>query len=123
MVTFLHYRKSQFCKGYRFSNAVKIMIFISDVQNYIPIKLCKTAGSIHLFKVSGMLKAKNVRLNKIYLWDTLEIDGKEVTVTFNDNKKELQSFDYVDHFPDGMHTTAQVQLSPWILQMSSTSGC
>ena len=25
---FLHYRKSIFCKGHRFSNAVKIMIFI-----------------------------------------------------------------------------------------------
>ena len=45
MVTILHYKKSKFCKGHTFSNAVKIMIFISDVQNYIPIKLCKTAGS------------------------------------------------------------------------------
>ena len=65
------------------------MIFISDVQNYISIKLCITAGSIHLFNVSGMLKAKNVKLNKNYLWDTLEIDWKEVTVTLNDNKINL----------------------------------
>ena len=57
LVTFLHYRKSKFCKGHRFSNAVTIMIFISDVQNYIPIKLCKTASSIHLFKITGTLKA------------------------------------------------------------------
>ena len=34
IVTFLHYRKSRFCKDHRFSNAVKIMIFISDIQNY-----------------------------------------------------------------------------------------
>ena len=27
-----------------YSNAVKIMIFISDIQYYVPIKLCKTAG-------------------------------------------------------------------------------
>ena len=60
LVTFLHYRKSKFCKGHRFSNAVKIMIFISYVQNYIPIKLCKTAGSIHLFKITVMLKAKSI---------------------------------------------------------------
>ena len=60
IVTFLHYRKSRFCKGHRFSNAVKIMIFISDVQNYVPIKLCKTAGSIDLFKIIGTLKAKNI---------------------------------------------------------------
>ena len=62
------------------------MIFISDMQNYVPIKLCKTAGSIHLFKIIGMLKAKNIKLNKNYLLDTLVIDWKEVTVTFYDNK-------------------------------------
>ena len=89
IVTFLHYRKSRLCKGQKFSNAVKIMLFISDVQNYVPIKLCKTAGSIHLFKIKGMLKPKDVKLNKNYLWDTLEIDWKEVTVTFNDNKINL----------------------------------
>ena len=85
-VTFLHYRKSRFCKGHRFSNVVKIMILISDVQNYIPIKLCKTAGSIHLFKITGTMKAENIKLIKNYLWDTLEIDLKEVTVTFKGNK-------------------------------------
>ena len=65
------------------------MIFILDVQNYVPIKLCKTAGSIHLFKTIGRLKAKNIKLNKNYLWDTLEIDWIEVTVTFNGNKIDL----------------------------------
>ena len=49
----------------------------------------KTAGSNHLFKIIGMLKAKNIKLNKNYLWDTLEIDWKEVTVTFNGNKIDL----------------------------------
>ena len=86
---FLHYKKLRFCKGHRFSNAVRVMIFISDVQNYVPIKLCKTAGSIHLFKIIGTLKAKNIKLNKNYLWDTLEIDWKEVTVTFNGSKIDL----------------------------------
>ena len=89
IVTFLHYRKSRFCKGHRFSNVAKIMIFISDVQNYVPIKLCKTVGSIHLFKIIGTLEAKNIKLNNNYLWDTLEIDWKEVTVTFNGNKIDL----------------------------------
>ena len=90
MVTFLHYRKSKFCsKGQRFSNAVKIMIFISDLQNNLPIKLWRTASSIHLFKITGRLKAENIKLNKNYLWNTLEIDWKEVTVTFSDNKIDL----------------------------------
>ena len=94
IVMFLHYRKSRFCKGHRFSNVLKVMIFISDVlhtyiHNYIPIKLCKTAGSVHLFTIRGILKAENIKLNKNYLWDTLEVDWKEVTVTFNGNKFDL----------------------------------
>ena len=65
------------------------MIFISDVQNYVTIKLCKTVGSIHLFKIIGTLKAENIKLNKNYLWDTLEIDWEKVTMTFNGNKIDL----------------------------------
>ena len=45
MVAILHYRKPKLCRGHMFSNAVKIMIFISDVQYYVPIKLCKTICS------------------------------------------------------------------------------
>ena len=89
LVTFLHCGKSKFCKGHRFSNAVKIMIFISNVQNYIPIKLCKTASNIHSFKIIGILKAENIKLIINGVWDTLEIDWKEVTVTFNGNKIDL----------------------------------
>ena len=58
MVTILHYRKSKLCRGCMFSKTVKIKIFISDVKYYIPIKLCKTAGSIHLFKITGMLNSE-----------------------------------------------------------------
>ena len=72
-----------------FSNAVKIMKFISDVQYYVPLKLCKTTGGIHLFKFIGMLKPENIKLNQNYIWDTLDIDWKEVSVTFNDNKINL----------------------------------
>ena len=57
IVILLHYRKSKFCRGYRFPNIVKIVLFISDVQHYIPIKLCKTSGSLHLFKIRGTLKS------------------------------------------------------------------
>ena len=65
------------------------MLSISDVQNYVPIKLCKTAGSIHLFRIKGTLKSKNIKLDKNYLWDTLEIDWNGVTVTFHNDKVEL----------------------------------
>ena len=58
-----HHRKSKLCRTQLFSNAVKIMLFISDVQYYVHIKICKTAGSIHLFKITGTPKPENVKLN------------------------------------------------------------
>ena len=89
MVAILYYRKSKLCRGCMFSNAVKLMIFISDVQYYVPIKLCQTAGGIHFFKFIGLLKTESIRLNQNYIWDTLEIDWKVVSVTFNDNQINL----------------------------------
>ena len=71
MVAILQSRKSNLCGGHTFSNAVKIMIFISDVQNHVPIKLCKTAGSIHLFKITGALIPENIKLNKKIIYGTL----------------------------------------------------
>ena len=85
----LHYRKSKFCRGYRFSNIVKIILLISDVKHYIPIKLCKTSGSPHLFKIKGTLKSKDIRLNKNYLWDMLEINWNKIKLSLNSNEIEL----------------------------------
>ena len=51
----LQVRRIKLCRGWVFSNVVKIMLFISDVQYDMPVKLCKTAGSILLFKITGKL--------------------------------------------------------------------
>ena len=86
MFAILHSRKLKLCRGHMFSNTVKIMIFILDVQYYVPIKLCKTAGNIHLFKIRGTIKPQNDKVNQNYIWDTLEIEWKEIIVTVNSNK-------------------------------------
>ena len=44
-------RKSSFFKGCLFSNNTKILLFISNTHSYVPIKLCRVAGSIHLFRI------------------------------------------------------------------------
>ena len=65
------------------------MLYISDVQNYVPIKLCEASVSIHLFKIKGTLKSGDIKLNRNYLWGTLEIDWNKGTINFNDNKIDL----------------------------------
>ena len=89
IVIHFHYRKSKFCRGYRFLNVVKIVLFISDVQHYIPIKICKTSGIPHLFKIKGTLKSEDTRLNKNYLWDMLEINWNKIQLLLNSNEIEL----------------------------------
>ena len=43
-----------------------------------PVKLCKAAGSIHLFKSTGKLTSDQVKLNKHFIWNILELDWKEI---------------------------------------------
>ena len=84
--TILKSRKLKLFRGHLFSNAVKIMLFISNTQYYVSIKLCRMAGSIHLFKIKGRLTPENVRLKRNMLWDIIELDWKEVNMNLNGNK-------------------------------------
>ena len=71
-------------RGRLFSNTVTVvMLFFSDVIQYIPVKLCKTSGSIHLFKIFGQLTPDQITLERKLLWDVVKIEGKEVFMTLN----------------------------------------
>ena len=78
------YRMPIFRK-YCYSNTIKIMLFISDIKSYVPIKLCKTSGSIHLFKLTGSINKENVTLHKNTMWDVIEIDWRLVKITLSGN--------------------------------------
>ena len=44
-------KKCRIFRGKLFSNTVTVMLFFSDVKQYVPVKLCKTMGNIHLFEI------------------------------------------------------------------------
>ena len=82
-------RKLKLFRGHLFSNTVIIMLFILDTKYYVPIKLCKTVGSIHLFKITGTLPSENVQLKRNKTWNIMEVDWKEVNITLNGNRINL----------------------------------
>ena len=84
-------RKTSFCKGQLFSNNIKILLFISNTHSYAPIKLCRVAGSIHLFRIRRRLNPEHVKIKKKWIWDVLEIDWSDVSITLNDNEIDLPS--------------------------------
>ena len=49
-----------------YSNTVTVMLFFSAVKQYIPVKLCKAAGSIHLFQIYGQLVSDQITLERRY---------------------------------------------------------
>ena len=65
-------------RGHLFSKAVTVMLFFSDIEHYVPVKLFKAAGSIHLFKIIGHLTPAQITLKRRLLWDVVQIDWKEV---------------------------------------------
>ena len=60
------------------------MYKILYLSNYV-----KQQVAFIYYKIVATLKAKNIKSIKNYLWDTLEIDWREVTVTFNGDKIDL----------------------------------
>ena len=84
-------RKTSFCKGCLFSNNTKILLFISNTHSYAPIKLCRVVRSIYLFRIRGRLNPKHVKIKKTWIWDVLEIDWSDVSITLNDNEIDLPS--------------------------------
>ena len=90
----LNARKLKLFRGHLFSNTVKIMLFISDAQYYVPVHLCRTAGSIHLFKITGKLSPEHIKLKRNILWDIVELEWKEVNMTLKGRKINLPTCHY-----------------------------
>ena len=67
------------------------MLFISNAHSYVPIKLCRVARSIQLFRIRGRLNPENIKLKKNWIWDVLEIDWSNASITLNDNEIDLPS--------------------------------
>ena len=65
------------------------MLFFSDIKKYLPVKLCKTAESLHLFKIFGQLMPDQITLERKLLWDIVKIDRKEVFMTLNETLVHL----------------------------------
>ena len=67
-------------RKYRYSNTIQILIFISNIKSYVPNKLCKTSGNIHLFKMMGSSQREDVSLHRNKVLDILEINWRNIAV-------------------------------------------
>ena len=91
-------------------------------RNYILIKLCKTSGSIHLFKIKGTLKSRDIKLNRNYLWDICRyINWNKIILTFNDNKIDLPKIITIK-MPDKIRVRRMINKEPLNFHMMIRQG-
>ena len=108
-------------RKYQYSNTVKILIFISNIKSYVPIKLCKTSGSIHLFKLMGSLQRENVSLHRNKVWDILEINWRNITVMVNGNIINLPG-SVIIPFRDKFKVRQMIRSRPLLLHLMLKQG-
>ena len=108
-------------RKHRYSNTSKVLIFISNIKSYVPIKLCKTTGSIHLFKLMGRLEKEDIMLHKNKVWGILEIDWKNVTLMVNGNVVNLPGSVIVP-FQDKFKTRQMIWSNPLLLHLMLKQG-
>ena len=109
-------KKSSLFKGCLFSNVTKVMLFTSNTRSYVPIKLCRIAGSIHLFRIRGRLTTEHVRFKKNWIWDVSEIDWKDISMTLNGNEINLPS-SVVIPFRDKFRVRKLLRKQPLLFHM------
>ena len=108
-------------RKYCYSNTIKVMIFLSDIKSYVPIKLCKTSGSIHLFKLTGSINKENITLDKNILWDIIEIDWRPVMVTLSGNVINLPG-SVIIPFRDKFKIRQMMKSRPLLLHLMLKQG-
>ena len=97
------------------------MTFLSDIKSYVPIKLCKTSGSIHLFKLMGSIIKENITLHKNALWDIKEIDWQAVMVTLSGNVINLPG-SVIIPFRDKFKIRWMMKIRPLLLHLMLKQG-
>ena len=106
---------------YQYSNTIRIMILILNIKSYVPIKLCKTSGSIYLFKLMGGLQREDVSLHRNKVWDILDINWRNVTVMVNGNIINLPG-SVIIPFRDKFKVRQMIRSRPLLLHLMLKHG-
>ena len=96
-------------------------MFLTNIKSYVPIKLCKTSGSIHLFQLIGSINRENVTLHRNTIWDIMEIDWQNITVTLNGSVVNLPC-SVIIPFRDKFKIRQMIRSRPLLLHLMLEQG-
>ena len=65
------------CKGYLYSNASHLILFVSDIYRHVLIQISNISGDISIYKLIEAFSSNSITLRKNCIWDTLDIDWSQ----------------------------------------------
>ena len=78
-------------------------------------------GSIHLFKLTGSINRENVALHRNTIWDVMEIDWRNITVTLNGSVVNLLGSVFIP-FRDKFKIRQMIRSRPLLLHLMLKQG-
>ena len=88
-ILILKAKQVRVCKGYLYSNAFHLILFVSYIYRYVSIWISNVSGYTRLFKVRWALNTDSVIFRKNYIWNTLDIDWSTIKILVNTKEIRL----------------------------------
>ena len=81
-VIFLNCRKLTLCRGYKYSAACKIMLYISSGARFVPLEIIQVHGNLFWYSCTREMTQTDITLTKHTLWDTIALDWSDLKIIY-----------------------------------------
>jgi len=70
-------------RGYKYARACTLYVFLFNNHRYVPIKIRKLAGHMHMYHLSNSMTPDQISYSKNFIWDILHFDWSYVDLRMN----------------------------------------
>ena len=82
---FTHCKQLTWLRGYKYSRACTMYIFLYNSHFYVPLKIKRLSGHMHMYKIMNPITPLSLSYHKHCLWDSFVVDWKEMKLFVNGN--------------------------------------
>ena len=86
-----HCRQLTWLRGYKYSRACTLYIFLYNCHFYVPLKIKHLAGHMQMYRIENPIPAMSLSYHKHCLWDSFIVDWKLMKMYVNGTPIHLPS--------------------------------
>ena len=78
-----HCRQLTWLRGYKYSRACTLYIFLYSSHFYVPLKVKRLTGHMHMYHLENPITPDSMSFHKKWLWDAFTINWKTMIIRIN----------------------------------------